>query len=493
MPIRSPRDIAPSEITPLEVFERRRDFLRTASGTALGIALQPLSTAFAAEKLSVGVKSPLSTQETQTAYKDVTSYNNFYEFGTDKSDPAQHAHTLKTRPWTVSVEGLVKQPKTFAIDDLIKLAPLEERIYRMRCVEGWSMVIPWLGLPLATLLKQVEPLGSAKYVEFISAADPKTMQGCSRLLGCYVEGLVDEAQHPRPCWPWALRRGAAQPERRAGAHRRSLEVRFQGREIHRGHPLCRAAARQLVAEIDAARVRFLFERESHGGSPALEPGDRAPRRRVFQTQNADVQRLRRSGGAALRRHGLAQVLLTPDCRRNLTPVLPRSAFVASLAVPDAARVRRIKAALFAACLYPLASLIWLGFTGGLGADPVEFIRRATGTWTLDFLIITLSVTPLRRATGWHWLIRLRRMFGLYAFFYAAIHVVTYLWLDQLFDLAAIWRDVMKRPLIAAGFLSFVLMTPLAATSTDRMVRRLGGRWRLRGTWWRWPVVHFGGW
>ena len=187
MPIRSPRDIAPSEITPLEVFERRRDFLRTASGTALGIALQPLSTAFAAEKLSVGVKSPLSTQETQTAYKDVTSYNNFYEFGTDKSDPAQHAHTLKTRPWTVSVEGLVKQPKTFAIDDLIKLAPLEERIYRMRCVEGWSMVIPWLGLPLATLLKQVEPLGSAKYVEFISAADPKTMQVNSRLLDCYIE------------------------------------------------------------------------------------------------------------------------------------------------------------------------------------------------------------------------------------------------------------------------------------------------------------------
>ena len=162
-------------------------------------------------------------------------------------------------------------------------------------------------------------------------------------------------------------------------------------------------------------------------------------------------------------------------------MLPRSAFVASLAVPDAARVHRIKTALFVACLYPLASLIWLGFTGGLGADPVEFIRRATGTWALDFLIITLSVTPLRRATGWHWLIRLRRMFGLYAFFYAAIHVVTYLWLDQLFDLAAIWRDVVKRPLIAAGFLSFVLMIPLAATSTDRMVRRLGGK--------RWQQLH----
>ena len=199
MLIRTPSDIAPSEITPPDAFKRRRDFLKTASGTALGVALQPLSAAFAAEKLGAGAKSPFSTLETPTPYKDVTSYNNFYEFGTDKSDPAKHAHTLKPRPWTVSVEGLVKHPKTFAIDDLIKLAPLEERIYRMRCVEGWSMVIPWLGLPLAALLKQVEPLGSAKYVEFISAADPKTMPGVnSRILDWpYLEGLrLDEAQHP---------------------------------------------------------------------------------------------------------------------------------------------------------------------------------------------------------------------------------------------------------------------------------------------------------
>lgn len=155
--------------------------------------------------------------------------------------------------------------------------------------------------------------------------------------------------------------------------------------------------------------------------------------------------------------------------------------VASLAALEAPTVQRVKIALFALCLYPLASLVWLGFVGGLSADPVEFIRRSTGTWTLDFLIITLSVTPLRRATGWHWLVRLRRMFGLYAFFYAAIHVVTYLWLDQLFDLAAIWRDVVKRPLIAAGFLSFVLMVPLAITSTDRMARWLGGK--------RWQQLH----
>ncbi|MFA7278498.1 MAG: protein-methionine-sulfoxide reductase catalytic subunit MsrP [Sterolibacterium sp.] len=196
---RRPTDIAPSEITPRDVFERRRDFLGAAAGVALGTALSPLSAAFASEKPLAGIKSPLSTPEKLTHLKDVTSYNNFYEFGTDKADPALHAHTLKTRPWTLSIEGLVKQPKTFAIDDIFKLAPLEERIYRLRCVEGWSMVIPWLGLPLATLLKSVEPLGSAKYVEFISAADPKTMPGVNRSVidWPYLEGLrLDEAMHP---------------------------------------------------------------------------------------------------------------------------------------------------------------------------------------------------------------------------------------------------------------------------------------------------------
>lgn len=165
-------------------------------------------------------------------------------------------------------------------------------------------------------------------------------------------------------------------------------------------------------------------------------------------------------------------------RRDSLPV-PRPALIAKVVALDAASVRRLKSALFAAGLGPLGFLVWLGFSGNLGADPVEFVRRSTGTWTLDFLIITLAVTPLRKLTGWHWLVRLRRMFGLYAFFYALIHVVTYLWLDQLFDAAEIWRDIVKRPMIAAGFLSFVLMIPLAITSTDRMVRRLGGkRWQL---------------
>jgi sulfoxide reductase catalytic subunit YedY len=139
------------------------------------------------------------TMEKVTDYKDATSYNNFYEFGTDKADPAKNAHTLKTTPWTVEVDGLVKKPAKYSLEDLIKLSAQEERIYRLRCVEGWSMVIPWVGYSMSKLIEKVEPLGNAKFVEFISQADSKTMPFVgSRVLDWpYVEGLrMDEAMHP---------------------------------------------------------------------------------------------------------------------------------------------------------------------------------------------------------------------------------------------------------------------------------------------------------
>ncbi|MFP5418150.1 MAG: sulfite oxidase heme-binding subunit YedZ [Gammaproteobacteria bacterium] len=131
----------------------------------------------------------------------------------------------------------------------------------------------------------------------------------------------------------------------------------------------------------------------------------------------------------------------------------------------------------AVCLIPLARLIALGFSGGLGANPIEFITRSTGTWTLVGLMVTLSVTPLRRLTGQSGLIRYRRMLGLFTFFYACLHFTTYIWLDQFFDPAAIVRDVIKRPFITVGFSAFVLLIPLAATSTHAMIRRLGRRWQ----------------
>ena len=201
----------PSEITSRAAYQGRRDLIKLMATGAAGAAMagwagrEALAQTVAKPgKLAAlaGGKSAVSgavTLEKVTDYKDVTSYNNFYEFGTDKADPAKNAHTLVTKPWSVAVEGLVKNPKTYTLEDLIKLSPQEERIYRLRCVEGWSMVIPWVGYSLSELIKKVEPLGSAKYVEFVTQADPKTMPfvGSRVLEWPYVEGLrMDEAMHP---------------------------------------------------------------------------------------------------------------------------------------------------------------------------------------------------------------------------------------------------------------------------------------------------------
>jgi len=198
MPIKPASDILPSEITPRAVFDdRRRIVLRAGLGLAAGAALWPAATPRARAASLGRLASPFSTDEAPTKLDAVTGYNNFYEFGTDKGDPARNAGKMELRPWTVQVEGLVGKPRTFDIDELLKLAPVEERIYRMRCVEGWSMVIPWNGFPLAALLKQVEPLGSAKYVEFFTHYDPEIMLRRPVLRWPYAEGLrLDEAMHP---------------------------------------------------------------------------------------------------------------------------------------------------------------------------------------------------------------------------------------------------------------------------------------------------------
>ncbi|WP_377157516.1 protein-methionine-sulfoxide reductase catalytic subunit MsrP [Roseateles sp. UC29_93] len=213
MHFHKPRDgqrIPSSEITSREVYDSRRDWLKSAGALGLtGLGLSGISGAASAQtagpgKLAKlpGVKSTVAgatVMEKLTAYKDVTSYNNFYEFGTDKSDPAENAHTLKPRPWSVVIEGECAKPGRFGLDDLLKVAPMEERVYRLRCVEGWSMVIPWVGYSLAELLKKAEPTGKAKYVEFTTLADKAQMPGVrSGVLDWpYVEGLrLDEAMHP---------------------------------------------------------------------------------------------------------------------------------------------------------------------------------------------------------------------------------------------------------------------------------------------------------
>jgi sulfoxide reductase catalytic subunit YedY len=203
MLIRRKPDILPSEITPRGVFADRRRFMRGAAALGVAVAagaqLVEPPRAWAGAKLAGVKKSAFSVPDALTPYKDVTTYNNYYEFGTDKTDPSEEAHTLKTRPWTVAVEGEVKKARTFDVEELLKLAALEERIYRMRCVEGWSMVIPWVGYPLNELVRRVEPTGKAKFVEFISLADKEQMPGVRMpiLKWPYTEALrMDEAMHP---------------------------------------------------------------------------------------------------------------------------------------------------------------------------------------------------------------------------------------------------------------------------------------------------------
>lgn len=205
-------DIVASEITPEHIYRERRKFLRD-----VGIGLVAASSGLLPKLSEAATVSPSASKdgsrlqlppfkktaygsdEKLTSFEDITTYNNYYEFGTSKGDPVVQARIFKPSPWTLSIEGEVKKNKTISIEDILKIAPLEERIYRMRCVEGWSMVIPWIGLPLSKLIQWAEPTGNAKFVEFVSLADPKQMPGVNIpiLKWPYVEGLrLDEAMHP---------------------------------------------------------------------------------------------------------------------------------------------------------------------------------------------------------------------------------------------------------------------------------------------------------
>jgi methionine sulfoxide reductase catalytic subunit len=213
------KNVPALEITPERLYLRRREFLRNsllfaATSTGIGGTLLWLMRGLRAKDhktvatvrtspdstaLTITRRSDYSSGETRTPYESVTTYNNFYEFGTDKSDPAENAHTLRPRPWTVTIEGELARPQVVDIDQLLKWFPLEERVYRMRCVEAWSMVIPWVGFPLGDLLRRFEPTSRAKYVAFTSLLDREQMpeQRTNLLDWPYVEGLrIDEAMHP---------------------------------------------------------------------------------------------------------------------------------------------------------------------------------------------------------------------------------------------------------------------------------------------------------
>ncbi len=205
MVIRKAPDLRYSDVTPKGLYVRRREFIQAAAVAAVGAAAALAPGAGRLRAQGTGAKLPnvkkgqFSTDEKLNSLDDITSYNNYYEFGTDKDDPQRNAHRLVTRPWTIRVDGMVKAPATYDIDSFIKPYALEERIYRLRCVEAWSMVIPWVGFPLADVIKRLEPLPSARYIEFTTLNNPAQMPGLRVpvLDWPYVEGLrLDEAMHP---------------------------------------------------------------------------------------------------------------------------------------------------------------------------------------------------------------------------------------------------------------------------------------------------------
>jgi sulfoxide reductase catalytic subunit YedY len=205
MLIKKAPDIRSSEVTPRSLYLNRRKFLAVvtgaavAAGTGLRQFINPTTVAQAGNKIDGLKKSPFSTTETITPEKDVTHYNNYYEFSTQKEEPADLAKNFRTRPWKVKIDGLVDKKQELDVDTIIKMAPPEERIYRHRCVEGWSIVVPWIGFSLSELIKRVNPQSKAKFVEFTTLLDPNQMPGQSRaeLDRPYVEGLrMDEAMHP---------------------------------------------------------------------------------------------------------------------------------------------------------------------------------------------------------------------------------------------------------------------------------------------------------
>jgi hypothetical protein len=281
MIIRKQTEFRYSDVTPKDVYLNRRRFL-VASAAAIGALAAPHPASAAPTKLNA-IKAPaqFNVTDKETPLTIIAGYNNFYEFGTGKEDPSHNAPKWHVPdPWSVRIEGAgADKPQTLDLTAIMKIAPLEERIYRHRCVEAWSIVVPWIGFSLSELIMLAVPNSKARFVAFQSFYDSKAMlsSGSAGIRFPYVEGLrIDEAMHSvgdaggGPVWG-----DAAESERHALAARGAVEVRIQEHQIHQqNHPGGEGAAHHLE-HLQPARVRLLFERQPRCRSSALEPGDRA--------------------------------------------------------------------------------------------------------------------------------------------------------------------------------------------------------------------------
>ena len=407
-----------------------------------------------------------------TTLQQVGNYNNFYEFTTDKEGVAAAAAGFVSRPWTVAVDGMVHKPKVFDLDEVLRLGPLEERVYRMRCVEGWSMVIPWAGLPLARLLDRVEPMGGAKYVAFQTLLDPARFPGQrgSVLDWPYVEGLrMDEAMHPLTILAAGLY-GRELPAQNGAPLRLVVPWKYGFKGIKSIVKITLTADRPPSTWNAQAPSEYGFFSNVNPNVPHPR-WSQATEQRIGESgpaADAAVQRVRRAGRPPLRRHGPAGQLSEPAARN-----IRRHEEAALLKVD-----RFTKSVVLLNCTVPVALLGWDAWGGRLGANPVNFAIRTTGILSLIFLVLSLAVTPASRITGWGWLGQFRRMLGLYAFFHAALHFLLFFGFDRAASVSDTASEILKRPYLMVGMVGLVLMVPLAATSTNGMIKRLGpARWK----------------
>ena len=357
----------------------------------------------------------------------------------------------------MKVEGECAKPATYNIEDILKWFPLEERIYRLRCVEAWSMVIPWIGFPLGDFIKRMEPTAKAKYVEFRTLVDFKQMPGQTEpaLQWPYREGLrMDEAMHPLAILAVGLY-GEVLPNQNGAPIRLVVPWKYGFKSI-----------KSIVSVKFTEREPLnTWQQTSAAASTASTPTSTRPS--ITRAGRRPPSGASASSSAARRCRSTA----TATRWRRSTP-----AWTCGATTDGSAVIRFLKPALFLACLGPAAWLVYGAFLGGdLGVNPVETITNYTGIWTLRLIAISLAVSPLRWLTGWNRIIQYRRMLGLFAFFYGTLHFMTYFVLDHSLVFAGLWDDVVKRPYITAGFTAFMLLIPLAITSTQGWIRRLGGR------------------
>ena len=331
MLIKKAPDIPSSDITSKAAYLKRREFLGAVGVTAAAAVTGVLShdtpaQAAGGEPLTITSRM-VTTTDKISPLKDISSYNNFFEFGSEKTDAMRNSGRFKPAPWSVAVEGLCNKPGTYTLEDILKPHALEERVYRMRCVEAWSMVIPWDGFPLGDLLARFEPKNEAKFVEFTTVWRPAEMPGqqvrfpMPLLPWPYREGLrMDEAMHPLTLiavgmWGETL----LNPEWSAAALSRALEVRVQEHQVHRED----SVRRQTTALLLAGRLRLplwvLGERQPECRPPGVVAEEGTSARRFPRAADLDVQRLRRPGRVDVRRDGLEAEFLSYASARLIAP------------------------------------------------------------------------------------------------------------------------------------------------------------------------------